>query len=83
MKSSDAAKKSTIKYAKTHLKRVPLDLQLTDYEKLKTTAENEGIPINRYIKESIKLKMSLGKLPDEKKRIILEILNDSLKMMDD
>lgn len=40
-------------YRKEKLKRVPLDMQKTMYERLKAHAVMSGIPINRYIKEAI------------------------------
>ena len=44
-------------YRKEHLKRVPLDMQKKDYERLKAHAFMAGVPVNKYIKESIKARM--------------------------
>ena len=40
-------------YARTKLKRIPLDLRLEDYQKLKEYCDSSGIPINTYIKQLI------------------------------
>lgn len=57
MTASEAQKKATIKYAKSHLKRVPLDLKLEDYDNLKSAAEQAGQTVNGYIKQAIAEKM--------------------------
>ncbi len=58
-------------YRKEKLKRVPLDMQKTQYERLKAHAALEGIPVNRYIKEAIEARM-------EKEDKKLGISNDTL-----
>ena len=50
---NERTKKQMIEYARKHLKRVPLDLQLNDYEGLKNRCDDMGIPIATYIKRSI------------------------------
>ena len=50
---NERTKKQMIEYAKKHLKRVPLDLQLNDYEELKNRCGQLNIPIATYIKRSI------------------------------
>lgn len=50
---TEAQKKATIKYARKRLKRVPLDMQKTDYEKLLETATEAGMSVNGYIKTAI------------------------------
>ena len=57
MASTEAQKKASIKYAKNHLKRVPLDMQLTDYETLKAAAEGAGQTVNGFIKQAIAEKL--------------------------
>lgn len=42
-----------IKYAKDKLKRVPLDLKLEDYDKLKAHAETMHETVNGFIKRAI------------------------------
>lgn len=43
----------SIAYAKENLKRVPLDLKKSDYEKLKASADAAGQAVNAYIKQAI------------------------------
>lgn len=51
---ADKYMKKRIKYAKEHLKRVPLDLQLKDYEELKAYTERTGETVNGFIKRAIR-----------------------------
>lgn len=44
----------TMKYAKEHLKRVPLDLTLDFYEEAKAYATNNGESLNGFIKRVMK-----------------------------
>ena len=53
MPTTEAQKMATIRYAKKHLKRVPLDLQISDYEELKAAAKNAGESVNGFIKQAI------------------------------
>lgn len=57
MSTTEAQKMATIRYAKKHLKRVPLDLQLSDYEALKAAAEKAGESVNGFIKLAIAEKL--------------------------
>lgn len=56
-KYTDAQKKASLKYAKNALKRVPLDMQKTEYEKLAEAAQAAGMSVNGYIKQAISEKM--------------------------
>lgn len=38
------------KYNQSHLKRIPLDVQVSEYEFIKERAESLGLPVNTYIK---------------------------------
>lgn len=49
-----------IKYAKEKLKRIPLDLKLEDYEKMKVHCEKQNIPVNTFIKNLIKQELEKG-----------------------
>lgn len=40
-------------YAKTHYKRVPLNLKFDEYETLKAAADACGEPVNTFIKKAI------------------------------
>lgn len=44
-------------YQKEKLKRVPLDMQLSDYERLKEAATRADQTVNGYIKQAIAEKM--------------------------
>lgn len=51
---ADKYMQNRIKYAKEHLKRVPLDLQLKDYERVKAYTERTGETVNGFIKRAIR-----------------------------
>lgn len=57
MTAKDARTRAQLKYAATKLKRVPLDLKLTDYDELKRAASDAGETVNGYIKEAIRQRM--------------------------
>lgn len=38
------------RYNQSHLKRIPLDVQVSEYEFIKERAESLGLPVNTYIK---------------------------------
>lgn len=48
------AKKYISEYKREKLKRVPLDMQLSEYERVKASAAACGQPVNTYIKQAIK-----------------------------
>ena len=54
MSRTEAQNRATYKYAKAHLKRVPLDLQLSDYEELKQAATAAGMSVNGFIKHTLR-----------------------------
>lgn len=49
---NDSARKATVKYMKK-LKRIPLDVQPEQYEKIKAYADSQGKPVNTVLKEII------------------------------
>lgn len=53
MARTQAQNIATYKYNKEHLKRVPLDMQKTDYEILKQHVEKRGETVNGFIKRAI------------------------------
>lgn len=58
MAYSEARKKASIKYAKEHLKRIPLDVSKDYYDnRLKPAADNAGESVNGYIKKSIDMRI--------------------------
>lgn len=50
---SEKKKEYNREYSETHLKRIPLDVQRSFYEKVQFAARSVGVPVNRYIKEAI------------------------------
>ena len=63
IKKANKAEKAKydIAYAKSNIKRVPLDMQKSDYEQLKAAAEERGEKVNEYIKIAIKERMERNK----------------------
>ena len=55
--TNEEKKRKFEQYRKEHLKRVPLDMQKTEYERLKVHAVMAGVPINKYIKETLTARM--------------------------
>lgn len=53
------------KYQKEKLKRVPLDMQKTDYERLAAAASASGKSVNGYIKQAIVEKIEREVLKNE------------------
>lgn len=53
MARTQAQNIATYKYNKEHLKRVPLDMQKTDYEILKQHVDARGESVNGFIKRAI------------------------------
>lgn len=51
-------RKYDIEYAKTHLKRIPLDVTLQEYETIRGAASAAGTPVNTYIKSAIREKIA-------------------------
>lgn len=56
-KELSAKTRYNLQYAKTKIKRVPLDMQIDDYEALKGAAAAAGEKINTYIKKAITERM--------------------------
>lgn len=54
MANTEAQTRAMLKYAKSHIRRVPFDVQIEYYENvLKPTAESLGEPVNTFIKKAI------------------------------
>ena len=53
------------KYKAAKVKRVPLDMQIEDYEKLKAAADAAGEKVNTYIKKAIEQRMAQAQHPTE------------------
>lgn len=54
MTVNKAKTKYDIEYAKTKLKRIPLDVQKEEYERIKAAADASGEKVNGYIKKAIR-----------------------------
>ena len=54
MAYNESSYKSSVKYKAENIKRVPLDMQIADYEEVKAAAEKAGEKVNQYIKTAIK-----------------------------
>jgi len=63
MESKKKAEKAKydIAYAKSNIKRVPLDMQKADYEALKAAADARQEKVNEYIKIAIRERMERDK----------------------
>lgn len=57
MAYNETSYKAANKYKKENIKRVPLDMQITEYEHLKAAADACGEKVNEYIKRAIKQRM--------------------------
>ena len=57
MSETNAKSKYDIEYAKTKLKRIPLDVQKEKYEEIKTAATTAGESVNGNIKKAIDQRM--------------------------
>lgn len=57
MTYSETSYKASQKYKANNIKRVPLDMQIADYEALKAAADAAGEKVNEYIKKAIRLRM--------------------------
>lgn len=53
MPITDAQRRAVYKYKAENIKRVPLEMQNSEYAALKAAADAVGKPVNRYIKDAI------------------------------
>lgn len=58
MAYNDAQKKAHYKYAQKNLKRIPLDVQLSEFDIIRQHADAAGEPINTYIKTAIRSRIA-------------------------
>lgn len=61
MAYSEASYKASKKYRANNIKRVPLDMQISEYEKIKAHAEDGGESVNGFIKRALKETMQRDK----------------------
>ena len=53
MARSKASNEAQYRYNAAHIKRVPLDMQIRDYDRLKDAADKSGESVNGFIKKAI------------------------------
>lgn len=51
---SEASKRATLKYRKTHYKRISLELKAEEHEALKAAADRAAESVNGYVKTAIR-----------------------------
>lgn len=61
MAYNESAYKASQKYKAAHIKRIPFEVQIEEYEAIKEAAEKAGQRVNAYIKESIRMRMEQDK----------------------
>ncbi len=54
MPYNESAYKASKKYRASNIKRVPLDMQISEYETLKAAADAASEKVNQYIKVAIR-----------------------------
>lgn len=62
MAYNETSYKAANKYKKENIKRVPLDMQKTEYEELKVIADVMNEKVNEYIKKAIRERMERDRL---------------------
>ena len=63
MSRTEAQNRATYKYAKEHLKRIPLDVQLDEYAQIKAAADQAGESVNGFIKAAIRARLAADPVP--------------------
>ena len=53
MPYTEAQKKAAVKYKEKNIKRIPLDVQLEEYDRIKAAATAVGESVNGYIKKAV------------------------------
>lgn len=53
MDNKEKKKQYDLEYAKKNLKRIPLDVKIDKYNKIKAHAESQGESVNGFVKRSI------------------------------
>ena len=57
MAYNESSYKAANAYKKQNIKRVPLDMQIAEYEQLKAAADACGEKVNEYVKKAIRERM--------------------------
>lgn len=63
MPYTESQKKASEKYKKTNIKRIPLDVQLGEYERIKSAATAAGETVNGYIKKAVNTRIDSENQP--------------------
>lgn len=63
MAYNEASYKAANRYKEKNIKRVPLDMQIAEYEELKAAADANGEKVNAYIKAAIRQRMDRERTP--------------------
>ena len=61
MTYNEKAKEYRYKYEREKLKRIPLDVQMEEYQEIKRAAEAVNQSVNGFIKQAIRERMETGK----------------------
>ena len=51
---NSSADKAARKYKAAHIRRIVLDVQLSEYDRIKAAADAAGLPVNTWIKQAIR-----------------------------
>lgn len=65
MPYNESSKRATLKYRATNIKRVPLDMQASDYQSMQAHAQAQGESVNGFIKRAIRETMERDKRAGE------------------
>ncbi len=65
MTYSQAQGRASQKYAKTHYRRIPLDVRVEKFEEIKAAADTVREPVNTFIKKSIDLRLEAIRSNDQ------------------
>lgn len=57
MAYSESSYRASKEYKSKNIKRVPLDMQISEYEQLRSAAEARNEKVNEYIKKAIRQRM--------------------------
>lgn len=57
MPYNESTYKASVKYRASHIKRIPLDVQVSEYEMIKAAATASGLSVNGFIKQAIRQAM--------------------------
>jgi len=53
MASTDAQKRASAKYTKTHMRRIPLDVKHAEYDRIKAAADAAGESVRGFILKAV------------------------------